>query len=182
MKFFYKIILCCFFICCSACVKDLDFSQAEDIEIEPVIATSLLNFTIDQEDYDVFDVEDGVSVNQSIIDETLLPSFESSLIKEDLDKIVLQFEAANTFEGDITLDIAFLDDNNNVTYQSSSILIPANDEAFYYEEEVVVLNNPNIFNSKRVLGTLTYEGLIDGVTGNASLDFKSAGIFYFSIK
>lgn len=180
MKFIYKIILCSLILSFNSCVKDLDFDQAEDLELEPAVAASLLNFNIDQSEYDLFDVIDGTSVNQSIVDEILLPDFRTPLLEEDLERVVFQFEVNNTFEGEFTIELTFLDENDVVTYIMEPIIIPANIEGYTEEREVVILSYPAIFNSRRVTGTLNFNGIISTVN-EGNLVFKSAGIFYFSI-
>lgn len=177
MKFFYEIMLVTLVLLMSACVKDLDFNQVEDLELEPSIAVSLVNFELDQNDLSAL----GIVFIPTIMDETLLPDFNNSLIQEDLNSITMQFEASNTFNDDFTVNVAFLDVNDNITYSLMPMVITGNDEAFKYEEEIEIATNPNFLNSYKISIRLSYSGTVINTTVPNSLLFKSAGIFNFSI-
>lgn len=177
MKGFYKTMLLTFVLFISSCVKDLDFNQVNDLELEPSIVTSLVNFELDQDDLSGL----GITFFPTIMEETLLPDFNNSLVQEDLRNITLQFEISNTFDDDFTINVVFLDPNDNITYSLTPMVIVGNDEAFTYEEEIEISTNPDFLNSNKISITISYSGTVIDTTMPNSLEFKSAGIFNFSI-
>jgi len=179
MKSFLKIILLSLSICLTSCVGDLDLEQVNEIGIDPTIAVSLLNFELTEEN-----LVDDINLLEeiTIVEEVSLPDFDNALIQEDLDVVLLQFEILNTFASSFTVDFYFLDENDEITYAFESIEVPANSvEVLNIEEEIVILNNPMFLQSERISVSLTLNDTSIDTSQESIFDFKSAGVFYFSI-
>jgi len=181
MKISYKILFLIFSICFSACVKDLDFDQAEDIELEPAIAISLLNFDFGVSDINsLFNLIDlSIPIVGEVTDEIVFSSFEDDFFQEDLDRIVPVIEGSNGFDVDFAIVLAFLDEFGNEMYSTEEVIIPANSVGPYFAEEVVILNNPDILNSTKVVGTLILQGVVNPSEGDRVV-VNTGAIFHFS--
>jgi len=180
MKVIYKIILIHILFVATSCVGDLDFDQVEDFEFEPTVTASLFNFDIAIDDFIEEEIPFDVTTTRTVTDETdLPPEFQSSLVQEDLDKIALEFEINNTFTAEFTITINFVDDANTVLYTVPTIVMSANQETTE-TLEIVILENPAILNATKISATIVFDGTL--ISGESpTLEFKSAGTFYFSI-
>ena len=180
MKFLMKFLSLILVIGLVSCAEELDFNQAEDLEASPTIAVSLINFELDQtEIFDEIDLE-GIDIT-SPEQELDLPDLSSSIIQEDLDRIVFEFEWSSDFEGTFTVNLSLMDDADNVTYTFDPIEITATDEGFDSVPVDIVMDGDGILNSTKVTGTVRYEGDLDA-SDSRTLTFQSAGIFYFTIE
>ena len=159
----------------TSCVGDLDFDQANDFSATPTYAVPLLNFEFNQQE------ELG---NISIPFLPLTPPEELTIpttSNKDLEKVVFQFEASNSFNGDFTIVVTLLDKDGLETHKFDDIVIDAGNENYTDEVEISLIANPDVFNSISVRGQLSYNGSIIA-TDPGVLSFKSAGIFYYTIE
>lgn len=179
MKNLYKIILFTVILGFTSCLEDLDFDQAEDLEIEPTIAIDLLDFNVDQNDLLDLNVLNNIGV--PISDQTSLPDLQNSFFQEDVEEVELQFRANNEFDEDFTVEFTFWDENGNPSYIAEPILIPANEANFIHQESIVILNNPLFLTSESASIEFTFEGTNIDNTVDASLSFSSAAVLYTSI-
>lgn len=164
----------------NGCVDNIDFSQAEDLEISPAVAVSLVNATITQNELVVGGAEVGSITQTSVV--TIL---DNSIAQNDLISAVFQFEISNQFNRDFRITFSFLDENDVNTNNDITLNIAANDTNFSHEEEIVVANNPTFLNTRKVQVELTLLPSSDGssidINVPTSFIFKSAGTFYFNI-
>ena len=163
----------------ASCVGELDFDQANDLEIEPAFSLSLLTL-----DFSNFDEETGI-----ILDLTQSPQHTTSasfdgdndFFQDNLDSAVFQFEATNSFPGSFTMNIVLLDENNLPVFEFQEIIIPANTDDFSPEDEEVFVNtNPEILEAQSVVGVVSYNGS-ESTTEPGRLTFQAAGDFYLNI-
>ena len=163
-----------------SCVKDIDFNQADDLELTPAYVASLIFTELDQTS---FVTPVGTEITR-ITDITNIEIFEGSMINE-LEKLILDFEITNSFNRKFTLDFRFLDNNNSETYRIPRILINESVNKFQVKEEIVLATNQNILNSKKIEITLellpSSDGSIIDINEKKTLIFKSAGTFYLRI-
>ncbi|AZJ33828.1 MULTISPECIES: hypothetical protein [Tenacibaculum] len=163
-----------------SCIKDIDFSQAEDIEITPVIVASLVYANLDQTS---LVTPTGIEIAR-IREVSRLEVFNNEGA-EDLNKIELNFEINNPFDRNFKLNFNFLDENNAVTYRVTSINIPKNTQAFNFQEVIDVLSNSSILNSTKIELILellpSSDGTVIDINEPKKFTFKSAGTLYFKI-
>lgn len=182
MKLLPKILLLSIVFLLTSCVKDIDFNQANQIEITPVYAVSLVQFSFDQTSL----VEQIPNAGLTFVDSALFTAFEGLKNKEYLEKIDVEVEVNNPFDRDFVLNVAFFDSNAQETYVYKPLNIPAK-STLQDVETIIVANNPDIVNSSQVL--LRLEMSPNG-TGGAVIDqnvpltltFKSGGQFHFRIR
>ncbi|UTD16475.1 hypothetical protein HER15_13750 [Tenacibaculum mesophilum] len=163
-----------------SCIKDIDFSQAEDIEITPVIVASLVYANLDQTS---LVTPTGIEIAR-IREVSRLEVFNNEGA-EDLNKIELNFEINNPFDRNFKLNFNFLDENNAVTYRVTSINIPKNTQTFNFQEVIDVLSNSSILNSTKIELILellpSSDGTVIDINEPKKFTFKSAGTLYFKI-
>jgi len=180
MKILYKIIIFSVILGFTSCLEDLDFDQAENLVLEPTLAIDLLDFNVNQTDLLGLSILSG-GTDIDIQDDTLLPDFENSLIQEDLEEVLLQFRANNTFDQEFTVQFTFFDENGDMAYAVEPIIIPANEENFIYEESIVILNNQRFLTSEIGSIELSFDATMIDSAVNANLIFNSAAVLYTRI-
>lgn len=116
----YLLILGCFLI--KSCVKDVDFDQVDDIEINTTHNISLINFKINPSDF-LDDLENEVLLRS---DTTGLPIFDGSYTVNYLNQAEFEYKFSNTFNRSISLEMEFLDEYNTSLFTLQKIDIEAN--------------------------------------------------------
>ncbi len=164
----------------SACIDNIDFNQAENFEATPVVALSLVNADITQNDLVVGGAEVG-----SITQTSEFTVLDNDTARNNLERVVLRFEISNQFNRSFRVDFIFLDENDVSTNNDITLNVTANNTNFTQENEIVVANNLSFLNSRKVQVVLTLLPSTDGSTIDinvpTTLDFKSAGTFYFRV-
>lgn len=162
-----------------SCVDNIDFSQAEDASITPVVAVSLVNANITQNDLVVGGSEVGTITQTSVVS-----ILDNGIARNDLDRAVFRFEVNNQFNRDFRINFIFLDNNDVSTNNDITLNIDANNTSFVQENEIIVANNPEFLNTRKIQVELALLPSSDGssidINVPTSFDFKSAGTFYFS--
>ena len=172
----YKIFIVCISLVFTSCLEDLDFDQAEDLELSPTEVVSLLNFNLNQVDLIGANI---LVITDELTDGTILPSFKNALFEEHLETVGLEFQLSNSFDEEFTFQVTFFDENDVEVYAVKPIVVEGNTEMYTYMEDIMLLNNPDFINSHRIEVTLSYAGTTIDVNEESSLVFKSAGTFYF---
>jgi len=134
MKYYIIIILIGFFSL--SCVGDLDFDQADDIFIEPVVLVSLIHFNTEGIDF-------PGSVDQEVFnDESEVHFFDSDFAEDSITKVVIDYDMENTFDRNFSIKYNFLDSNGAVIH-TTLLIIPANNhtlESDIFEENINLID------------------------------------------
>ncbi len=93
-----------------SCSSDLDFDQAYDIKLEPVIEANLATFDVQAHQF----VSNGVERN--IADVKDLDVFNDDFFKENLTRADFYFEINNTINRRFRLNVYLLDDDDTILY------------------------------------------------------------------
>ena len=109
LKRILPIVLICIF---SSCVKDVDFEQAEDLSISPILESSLVFFDFPASEFQEPTGTDLV-VEQ---DELELDFFNEEFIRDNLIRAELFFEVTNTIDRTFRADVVMFDANGDVTH------------------------------------------------------------------
>ena len=100
----------------SACVKDTDFDQTDDILVSPVVELDFLFYNLDSESFS------EIGVNNVIVSDTTNFDFlNDEFIVDNLIRAEFLFKYTNSFPIDFVTEYKFLDDNNELQYE---IIIP----------------------------------------------------------
>lgn len=163
-----------------SCVKDIDFDQADDLELTPTYVASLIFTELDQTS---FVTPGGTEITQ-FRDVTNIEFFNES-VSDELEKLVLDFEITNPFDRRFTLDFRFLNDTDTEVYRIPRILINENVTKLQVQEEIVLATNRSILNATKIEITLellpSSDGSVIDFNEKKTFIFKSAGTFYFRI-
>lgn len=175
-------IVLCIVILFTSCVKDVDFNQAKDLVVKPAYVTSLMQFSINQTG--LFDKITNTEIIE--IKNTYGFSFIDKLEgKEQIEKVVLDFEFHNPFNRKFTAQYSFFDANDMATH-SVNIEIPANADGSKHREEILIANNPNLFNTTKIHSKMRLlpspDGSVIDVNTQKTLKIVLSGIFYLNVK
>ncbi len=97
----------------SSCVKDVDFDQSEDIVITPVFELAFVYSSFNTKDYEYFNLDPSITIPEVVVDDTLDFDFLSiDFSVDNLEKVELTFEFANTIKRDFEFSFTFLNNEN----------------------------------------------------------------------
>ena len=173
----------CFLICCAvlifSCVKDIDFDQAKDFEITPVIESSLIFF---DEPADRFlDNENEITVIQDFL---IVDFFNDEFIVDNLVKAEFKFETINSTNRAFELQIDLFDETElQHTFTLEQEASSNNNEIFSSYVETFEGNTLDALKRTTMLVfTLRVDAsspINDSTLGRIQL--KSLATFYFEI-
>lgn len=121
-----------------SCSSDLDFNQANDLKLEPVIVSNLAYFDISAHEFVSSGVEQSLLVDSPTVD-----VFSDAFFKKHLSRADLFFEVNNTITRAYSLDIIFRDSNNQPLY-SVNINVPANTGAENLSTKTEIFQNAKL--------------------------------------
>lgn len=97
--FFYAVLIC-------SCVEDIDFDQTKDLEITPVLESSLIFFDESANSF----LDNGSAIG-FIQDSVVVDFFNDEFIVDNLVKAEFEFETMNSINRDFELQVDFFDAN-----------------------------------------------------------------------
>jgi len=105
---------CMFF---TACIKDTDFDQTENIAMTPVVELDLIYFDLRASDF--FDTINSTPV-LTVSDTTEIRFLDDSDLQESLKRAEFYFKFTNSIPRDFQVDFQFLSENNDTTYVANT--------------------------------------------------------------
>lgn len=179
-----KVFLCliAFSLVFVSCTKDVDFDQANDLEISPVIESSLFHFKGTAGNFFI-----GGSEEATVGDFVELDIFNNEFINDNLIKAELEFEIVNSINRGYQVTVEFFDESSITPLHSftfSADPSPSNLELLTLYTEVFEGNELLALKaSVRLEFTLT---MLPGAPINSStpgkISLKSKGVFYLNIE
>jgi len=154
----------------NSCIQNVDFDQVQEIEITPVVKSSLTFFNLDSLDFN------GTNF---VLDNSEFSFFDSDLAQRDVIKIELIFKINNTFNKDFNIVYQFLDEDlNEVSIvdffsESGSNL----DYVMTFEDENLI----DLLKATNIIVNVDMSVNPNIITSQMRLDFKSAADVYFKI-
>ena len=180
-KFIFICVLLLSFI---ACVKDVDFEQADDLLVTPAMEISLVRFN---EAANAFVDDSGIE--QTVLrDSVRIEIFNDDFVVDNLRRAEFLFETTNSINRAFDAEIQFLNDDNELQH-----LIEFGVEASTTNQELVniteeVFENDAITDltaTTKLLFTFTMQDSGDGSTINenslGNLKLRSKGAFYIDL-
>ena len=176
MKTYLKFLLLTVILSVSSCSEQLDFSQTEDIVLEPVLTSDLTFFTVTPAQ---FVGPNGIILTE-ISDDFRFEAFQSSFVRDNVIQIDLNTEIRNEFDRDVTIELEFLDGNGNIVYAITPMMINDGDLNYTYFEEIDIVANPQILTATRVRFSASLENTGTPLNPNdiSEFELKSALTFY----
>ena len=101
-----------------ACTEDVNFSQVDDLEVEPTLASSIFYFESTEEV--INQTGAGVFYSENFTFEAFSEAFISDRILDG----VITYQLENTTSKQIDLEIEFLDDSGNILDSESFVIQP----------------------------------------------------------
>lgn len=175
-------VLFCLIFSVVSCVKDIDFNQANQLELQPTYVASLLTFDLKQTS--LFNLVTNTEI--VTIENTYSFSFTRDVnIEKKVQKIVLNFQFNNPFNRNFEVEYLFFDTNNIATYKTLIINVPANSANFKHQEEILISSNPNLLKTEQMHSKIrllpSTDNSVINVNEAKSFNFKLAGTFYLKV-
>ena len=142
-KLFRLQILFCvaFFI---SCTDNLNFDNI-NLDLEPIVSLPIVYFELNQNNFlDEFNQEISV-----VSDITVFRILETTILKENLVELKIDFEVENRFNRMFTVKIFFLDNNDNITHTVDEFTIEAGDLNYTATRTILIESTPEFLNSTR---------------------------------
>ena len=143
----------------TACVKDTDFNQTDDIVVAPTLELDFLFFNVDSESFS------DLGVNNLVITDTTEFSFlNDDIAVDNLIRADFYFRNTNSFPVQFTTQYQFLDENNDLHYE---ILIPVNDGTL---NNPVITEYSEIIEGDGILSLTMAEKVVINIVASSSVD------------
>ena len=162
----------------TACIKDTDFNQTDDIVITPILELDLLFFNLNSENF-----SDLGTNNLVVTDTTFFNFLNDEFTVDNLIKADFYFRNTNSFPIQFTTQYQFLDENNDLHYE---ILIPVNSGSLnnpVITEYTEIIEGDNIVNltmAEKVVVNVLASSPLDNLDGILKLQSKTT--YYLRIE
>lgn len=174
----------CIMLCFNACIKDVDFEQAENLTISPALEVSVMHF---EEQASTFIDDNGVELI-TVTDSVNIEIFSDQFVVDNLIKADFLFEATNTINRAYEAEIDFYDDLYQLQHSFSfSVGASTNNQD-------VVVEYVEVFEGQELEALKTTTNLVLSLTLQPSSDgsiltdvtpgilkLRSKASFYFEI-
>ncbi|GAA3616467.1 hypothetical protein Q4Q39_01100 [Flavivirga amylovorans] len=178
IKFLFLVIVPCvnFF----SCAKEIDFEQADDFEISPVIESSLIFFDEPASSFFTSSAE-IISIKDSISIEV----FNNDFVVDNLIKADFVFEATNSINRTFQIQVDFINDADQQVHSFTLQALSSTDGSDLLSNYIEVFEGDELDalkNTSKLVFTLS---LLPGDTINPTtpgrIKLKSKAIFYLNI-
>lgn len=143
----------------TACVKDTDFNQTDDIVVTPILELDFLFFNVDSESF----TDQGVN-NLVVTDTTYFDFLNDEFTVDNLTRAEFLFKNTNSFSTQFTTQYQFLDENNVSHYE---ILIPV--DAGTTSNPVITEHTENI-EGEAIINLTMAEKVVVNIMASAPVD------------
>ena len=171
-------------LCLNACIKDVDFDQAEDLTITPALEVSILHF---EEPAGTFVDEFGDELT-TIRDSVNIEIFSDEFVVDNLIKADFLFEIINNIDREFNAQVDFYNDIYELQHNFSFDVGASTNNQDVVVEYVEVFEGQNLEALKTTTNlvlSLTLDPSNDGSTLNEDsfghLEMNSKASFYFEI-
>ena len=173
-KLFRLQILFCvaFFI---SCTDNLNFDNI-NLDLEPIVSLPIVYFELNQNNF----LDENDQEISAVSDITVFRILETTILKENLVELKIDFEVENRFNRMFTVKIFFLDNNDNITHTVDEFTIEAGDLNYTATRTILIESTPEFLNSTRFRTDVI---LLPASTNlNPAIEkvfkFRSSGTFY----
>lgn len=160
-----------------SCVKDIDFSQAKEISLQPKAQIDLVNFEIGEEDW----VDSETKQQKVIIRDTVRLAFlDDDYIQKNLTKLELSFRNTSSLSQAVFNRITFLSENNREEYRVDLFTEAASQQNPLVTETVRLIDAGEVDAIKRSIKmALEIERVPNSRPLTGGLKFESKGLLFF---
>jgi hypothetical protein len=176
--YIYLMVLGCFLL--ESCVRDVDFDQLDDIEINTIHNVSLIHFDMDPSNF-LDDFENEVLMSSDTI---ALPILGGNYTINYLNQAELKYKFSNSFDRNGSLEIEFLDAYNGSLFTLQKIYIDANISNFEVTQEFDDFELQRFFDTERIVVNLKLSNGSNPLDQNQTYLFSSqmALLLYYKVK
>ena len=173
-KLFRLQILFCvaFFI---SCTDNLNFDNI-NLDLEPIVSSPIVYFELNQNNF-LDENDQEISV---VSDITVFRILETTILKENLVELKIDFEVENGFNRMFLINMFFLDDDDNITYTVDEFTIEAGDLNYTATRTILIESTPEFLNSTRFRTDVILPSASTNL--NPAIEkvfkFRSSGTFY----
>ncbi|SDS55303.1 hypothetical protein [Gramella sp. MAR_2010_147] len=161
----------------SSCFKDVDFEQAQDIQLAPDLEVDLLYYTLTEPDF--FDSE-TIAYTPVIRDTVRLEFLDDDYIQDGLTYTEFRFKHENRFPYLIKSKIRFLSENDRTQFSVNYDIPGGSAQVPAIIDTIHVVEGGDIRKVKRSIKMLVELEVIGGGKDmDGDLDFLSKGLFKF---
>lgn len=162
-----------------SCVRDTDFSQAEEVTLTPKVALNLIHFDLDAGEF--FDVTTGLPI-LTVTDTTEIRFLDDTETQESLLRAEFRFLFTNSIERTFATDFTFISEEGMPTYVASTEVAAGSPSEPVETEFLEVVEGESLLNltqANRVVVTVAIPSA--DATLEGQLNLKSATTYYLEI-
>lgn len=163
----------------NACTKDVDFNQLDELELNPIVESSIFYFNAPASQ---FYSNGEITVSQDFI---LIDFFNNSFSVDYLSKAEFIFEVTNSIDKEFQLQMDFVDGNDNTQHSIVLTALQSPNNTNIVTEQLEVFEGDTLLalkNTVKLVFTITLQSgapISQNTLGDIQL--KSKGLFYFTI-
>lgn len=155
----------------SACIKDTDFDQTDDILVTPVLELDFLFYNLNSESF----TDHGVN-NLIVSDTTNFDFLNDEFVVDNLIRAEFFFKYTNSFPVDFITEYRFLDENNELHYEVIIPVAAGTVAAPLITEHIENIEGDDIIaltNAEKVVVNIMASTPVDNLEGNLKLQSKT---------
>jgi hypothetical protein len=177
--YIYLLVFLGFFFL-ESCVRDVDFDQVDDIEINTIHNVSLIHFDMESSNF-LDDFGNEVLMSSDTI---ALPIFGGNYTVNYLNQAELKYKFSNSFDRNVSLEIEFLDVYNGSLFTLQKINIDVNISNFEVTQELDDFELQRFFDTERIVVNLKLSNSSLPLDKNQTYLFSSqmAVLLYYKVK
>ncbi len=165
------LVLVCLLL--TACIKDTDFDQAEDIALTPVVELDLIYFNLEAAQF-----YDSITSNPilTLRDTTVIDFLDDSGLQESLIRAEFFFKFTNSIPRNFQVDFQFLSEANDTTYVAETTVIEGFPNAPVITEHIENIEGDAIqqlTQSNKVVVSVTIGSSSEDLEGTLNLKSKT---------
>lgn len=171
----FLVVISSFFF--TACIRDTDFNQTDNIVVSPVFELDFLFFTVSSDNF----FDNGIN-NFIVTDTTDFDFLNDEFVVDNLEKAEFFFKNTNSFPVEFNTQFQFLDENNELHYEIS---IPINSGDVNnpviteYTELIVEEDLINLTMANKVVINIIASSSVENLEGTLKLQSKTT--YYLKI-
>jgi len=163
----------------TSCVKDTDFNQADQIELNSVVELNFLFFTLQIDD---FKLNPGLEGRLTVVDTTEIRFLNESFAQENLVSAEYFFRVSNSFPVEANANFTFMSDTNEPFYEISFPIQSGTNSTPVITEftQVVTLEEiAQLIQTNKVIVTFTIDTLDENLSGTLNMQSKTTYFLKF---
>ena len=180
MNMYIKNLVAFFSLCfLISCTDNLNFDEI-NLNVDPILTAPLIYFELNQDDFYNSTTATEIPL---ITDTSDFRVFKSSAIRNDVFKVVFDFEIENRFDRSFEVNIVFFDGNDNITRTIPSFTIVPQDLNYVASDSIDVAASSIFLTSRKVSVEVKLNPSSTQIDPNIYqlIKFKSTGTFHLSI-